>query len=164
MTTKEFILEQLSATRNTKNWFVSFRDSVEGLSAEQAKWHDSSGNHSVWQIVNHLIFWNERLLARFSGGTPPAIEVENDGTFLGDLSGEAEWQVSVKKFDDILAEFETRLKAADNSFLMQKAIKGYDDTWYDLFAQMTIHIAYHIGQIVYLRKQQGSWSSEQGVK
>ncbi len=163
MTAKEFLLEQLSSTRNTKNWFVSISDAVAGLSVEQAKWHDGSGNHSVWQIVNHLIFWNGRLLMRFRGGIPPPMEGDNDGTFLGDLAGEAEWKGAVKKIDDILGEFETRLRNTDDSFLMQKAIKDYEYTWYDLFAQMTIHNAYHIGQIVSLRKQQGSWDSKQGV-
>jgi len=164
MTTKEFIIEQLSSARNTKNWFVSFKDSVEGLSAEEAKWHDGSGNHSIWQIVNHLNFWNERLLIRFSGGVPTGMEGENSGTFSVDLGWEAEWHSSVQKFDEIMAEFETRLRDKGDEWLKKPALEGYEETWYDRFAQMTLHNAYHIGQIVHLRKQQGSWNSEQGVK
>lgn len=163
MTTKEFILEQLSATRNTKAWFVSLGDAVKGLTAEQAKWFDVNVSHSVWQIVNHLTFWNERWLIRTRGAVPPEMEGENSGTFSGDLGGEAEWQNAVKKLDDVLAEFETRLKDMDDEALKKEAFEGYGGSWYDMFAQMTIHTAYHIGQIVYVRKQQGSWNSEQGV-
>lgn len=60
MTAKEIILEQLAATHNQKNWFVPFKNAVAGLNAGQAAWKDSSGNHSVWGLVNHLIFWNGR--------------------------------------------------------------------------------------------------------
>jgi uncharacterized damage-inducible protein DinB len=164
MTTKEFILEQLSATRNTKNWFVSLNDAVKGLTAAQAKWYDVNVNHSVWQIVNHLTFWNERWLIRTSGEVPPKMEGENSGTFSGDLGDEAEWQSAVKKLDDTLGEFETRLKDMDDEALRKEAFEGYEGSWYDMFAQMTIHTAYHIGQIVYIRKQQGSWDSAQGVE
>jgi hypothetical protein len=50
-----------------------------------------------------------------------------------------------------------------DEILDKEAFPGYEGSWYDMFAQMTIHNAYHIGQIVHLRKQQGSWNQAQGV-
>lgn len=164
MTSKQIILEQLSATHNQKNWFVPLSEAVAGLSAEQAKQNVKSGSHSVWQIVNHLIFWNERWLIRFKGEVPEKMESENSGTFSGDLGGEKQWKASQDKLDGILTEFENRLRMVDDAFLKAEAFKGYGASWYMMFAQMTIHNAYHIGQIVLLRKQQGTWNSEQGVK
>ncbi len=163
MTLKEFVLEQLAATHNIKYWFVPFTDSVAGLTAEQAAWKDPSGNHSVWGIVNHLIFWNGRWLIRLKGEVPPKMEIENEGTFSEGTADENAWKGSINKLDEILTGIESRLKDMPDEILDEEAFPGYEGTWYDMFAQMTTHNAYHIGQIVHLRKQQGSWKSEQGV-
>jgi hypothetical protein len=37
-------------------------------------------------------------------------------------------------------------------------------SWYSTIAHIGAHNAYHIGQIVYVRKEQGSWDREKGVK
>src|SRR6187455_116105 len=103
MTAKEIILEQLHATHNQKNWFVPFNDSVANLTAKDAAWKDSSGNHSVWGIVNHLSFWNSRWLIRLKGKVPPKMEIENSETFTDGKPDEDAWKSSVNKLDEILS-------------------------------------------------------------
>ena len=39
----------------------------------------------------------------------------------------------------------------------------YQAPWFSPLAQQNIHNAYHIGQIVLLRKLQGSWDRTKGV-
>src|SRR4030095_3515247 len=163
MTAKEIILEQMASCHNQKNWFVPLSDALAGLTAEQASWNNGDENHSIWQIVNHLIFWNERWLMRFRGEVPQTMEGENSGTFSG-AGRKDEWRNSVKKLDEVLTEWETRLKETDDKDLEKEAYQGYGGTWFEMLTQTTIHNSYHIGQIVHLRKQQGSWNPEQGVK
>ena len=55
-TLRSVLLEQLRTTHNEKDWFVPINVAVEGLTAEQASWKDGSGNHSVGQLTNHLLF------------------------------------------------------------------------------------------------------------
>jgi len=57
-TLRSILLEQLRTTHSEKDWFVPINVAVEGLTAEQASWKDGSGNHSVGQLTNHLLFWN----------------------------------------------------------------------------------------------------------
>ena len=52
---------------------------LEGVTAEQASWKDSSDNHSIGQLVSHLAFWNERVLQSFKG-TKPKRMGERDST------------------------------------------------------------------------------------
>lgn len=163
MTQKEILLEQMASCHNQKNWFVTVSDVLAGLTAEQASWKSGSENHSIWQIVNHLIFWNERYLMRFRGEVPPKMEGENSETFGTSGSGN-DWKQSVKKLDEVLTEWGTRLKETEDDVLEREAYAGYGDSWLAMLTQVTIHNAYHIGQIVTLRKQQGSWNPEQGVK
>jgi len=53
---KSVLLEQLRGTHNHEEWFVPLNIAIEGLTAEQATWKDDTENHSIVQLVNHLIF------------------------------------------------------------------------------------------------------------
>jgi len=64
-TLKSILLAQLHTTHDVKDWFVPSNIAVAGLTADQAKWTDGSGNHSVGQLANHLIFWNLQQLRQF---------------------------------------------------------------------------------------------------
>lgn len=147
------LLEQLRTTHNEADWFVPAKTAVDGLTAEQAKWSPGKGNHSVGQLAYHIWFWDARSLATFKGEKNPAFSGNNDETF--DNFTSAQWEDLVKKLDQVLADWETAVQAADDQRLAQNA---------SLIAHVGAHNAYHIGQIIYLRKLQGSWNPEKGVK
>ena len=151
---KSVLLEQLKTTHNKKEWFVPVNTAVEGMTAEQAMWKDSSGNHSVGQLVNHLVFWNAQQLAKFKGEKPDAFSGNNDETFDNKLDKES-WAASVKKLDNILTQLENAINAASDAKLQ---------SWYAIIANISTHNAYHTGQIIFVRKLQGNWNPEKGVK
>jgi uncharacterized damage-inducible protein DinB len=152
-TLKSVLLEQLRTTHNVKDWFVPADVAVAGLTAEQANWKDRSGNHSVGQLVYHLVFWNQQSLAKFKGGTPAKFSGNNDETF--DNFDSKKWAATVQQFDDVMTEWEKAVEAADDKKL---------EAWYSTIAHIGAHNAYHIGQIVFIRREQGSWDPEKGVK
>ena len=152
-TLRGVLLEQLRTTHNVKEWFVPANTAVEGLTAEQAKWTDGSGNHSVGQLANHLIFWNSQELAKFKGEQPAKFSGNNDETFNSFDS--KQWNATVKQLDEVLTEWENAVQAADDKKLQACA---------STIAHIGTHNAYHIGQIVYVRKLQGSWDPTKGVK
>src|SRR5690242_20991596 len=80
-TLKSILLEQLRSTHNKAEWFVPANTAVEGLTAEQASWTDGKGNHSVGQLVNHLVFWDRRELQKFKGEQQDKFSGNNDETF-----------------------------------------------------------------------------------
>src|SRR5215469_2592628 len=69
-TLRSILLMELRETHNQKNWFVSEKEAVAGLTPEQAAWSDGK-NHSVGQLVQHMTFWNSFNLAYFKGEHPP---------------------------------------------------------------------------------------------
>ena len=153
-TIKSVLLEQLKTTHNKKEWFVPVNTAVEGLTPEQAMWKDSSGNHSVGQLVNHLIFWNAQQLAKFKGDKPDPFNGNNEETFDNKLTKES-WAASVKKLDDVLSQLEKTINDANDAKLK---------SWYATIANISTHNAYHTGQIIFVRKLQGNWDPEKGVK
>ncbi|MCI0448982.1 MAG: DinB family protein, partial [Chlorobi bacterium] len=160
---KQVIIEQMASCRNQKNWFVPMSNALAGLTAKQASERDESENHSIWQIVNHLIFWNERWLIRFKSIPPPKIKGSNNETFENKKGSEEDWKLTVKKLDDVLGEWETELMMAEESKLLNEPVEGAGGEWFDVLSQIALHNAYHIGQIVHLRKQHGNWDSKHGV-
>jgi uncharacterized damage-inducible protein DinB len=152
-TLKSLILEQLRTTHNQKDWFVPVNVAIEGLTAEQANWTDGKGNHSIGQLTYHLLYWDQRVLTEFKGEKPPKFNGNNDETFTN--VDAKPWTETVKQLDDVLTALEKAVEAADD-----KKIEANAST----LAHVGTHNAYHIGQIVYIRKLQGSWDASKGVK
>jgi uncharacterized damage-inducible protein DinB len=150
---KGVLLEQLRTTHNEKDWFVPANVAVEGLTAEQANWKDKGGNHSVGQLANHLIFWNRAELAKFKGEQPEKFSGNNDETFNNFDS--KKWNQTVQQLDQVMTEWEKAVEAADQKKL---------EAWASTIAHIGAHNAYHIGQMIYVRREQGSWNPEKGVK
>jgi uncharacterized damage-inducible protein DinB len=149
---RSILLEQLHTTHDRKEWFVPANIAIAGLTPKQASWTDGSGNHSVGQLANHLVFWNRQQLNRFRGA-PTQSNVVNDETF--NKFDSATWSATVRQLDEVLTALEKTLEGATDKQL---------DSWASSIAHISTHNAYHIGQILYVRKLQGAWDPSNGVK
>jgi uncharacterized damage-inducible protein DinB len=61
----------------------------------------------------------------------------------------------VKKLNQVMTDWEAAVTNADDQKLADNA---------SLIAHVGAHNAYHIGQIIYVRKLQGVWDPSKGVK
>jgi len=147
------LLEQLQTVHNQKDWFVSIREAVDGVTADQANWTDGKGNHSVGQLTYHILYWNRRALQGFKGEKPEKFSGNNEETFNNFDS--KQWAATVKELDDVMTEWEKAVQSADEEKLKKNA---------SVIAHIGAHTAYHLGQIVYVRREQGSWNPEKGVR
>ena len=150
---KSVLLEQFRNTHDKQDWFVPVSQSLAGLTAEQAMWKEGTANHSIGQLANHLLFWNKQQLDKFKGAKPDAFSGNNDETF--NSFDKKSWEVVVQQLNAVLTEWEKAIENADDTKLQ---------SWYSNIAHMSTHNAYHTGQILYIRKQQGSWDASKGVK
>src|SRR6187549_87035 len=48
-------------------WAAAWGKAIDGLTAKQAATQPAPGRKSIWQIVNHMIFWRENHLAQLAG-------------------------------------------------------------------------------------------------
>jgi uncharacterized damage-inducible protein DinB len=123
-----------------------------GLTAEQAFWKPGNGDHSVAELVSHLLFWDKQQLATFKGEKAPAYSGKNDDTFQ--MVDKGNWDAAVRELDAVMTGWEKAVAAADDATLPKFA---------STIAHISAHNAYHTGQILYIRKQQGSWDAAKGV-
>ena len=101
------------STHNKAEWFVPANTAVAGLTPAQASWTDKSGNHSVGQLANHLVFWDRESLAKFKGEQPAKFDGNNDETF-NNFDAKS-WDQTVKQLDQVMTDWEQAVEAADDA-------------------------------------------------
>ncbi|HSS95609.1 MAG TPA: DinB family protein, partial [Terriglobales bacterium] len=125
----------------------------DGLTAQQANWRDGKGNHSVGQLTYHLLFWNKRELAKFKGEKLDKFSGNNDETF--DNFDDKKWNDTVAQLNQVMIDLEKFVETADEKALTANASD---------IAHIGTHNAYHVGEMVFVRKLQGVWDPNKGVK
>ena len=152
-TLRGVLLEQLQTTHDKEDWFVPVSIAVDGLTAEQAMWSPGKGNHSVGQLAYHIWYWDQRALNDFKGEKNAPFDGNNNETF--DKFNADQWNDLVKKLNQVLADWDKAVNDADDAKLAANA---------SLIAHVGAHNAYHVGQILYVRKLHGVWNPDKGVK
>ncbi len=160
-TLRSTLLADLHQSHEKSEWFVPLNTAIAGLTPEQAKWtplngagkSDPNANHSAGMLAYHLWFWNSRALAELKGVKQPAPPSNNDETF--NEFDAATWSKIVKDDDAVMTALEDLVATADEATLAKIA---------PTIAHICTHNAYHIGQILYVRKLQGVWNPNNGVK
>jgi len=84
---------------------------------------------------------------------PEKFSGNNDETF--DQFDTKRWNETVQQLDDVMKELEKWVETADEAKLKDSA---------QVLTHISTHNAYHIGQIIYVRKEQGSWDPKNGVQ
>lgn len=161
---KNFLAAQFSSCYDTNAWFVAVKNALSGVTAEQAVWKPEGVDNSIWEIVSHLNFYNYAYVERFKGVDYEYPVDDNDETFAAaeGMTGEA-WAAEAARFDSIMTEFRELLRSADDSKFDDPVSGENPAKWSTLISNINTHNAYHGGQILMLRKLQGSWDAAKGV-
>lgn len=161
---KKILLDQFTYTYDTDGWFVALKNTIKNLSAENAAWKPDGVDNSIWGIIRHLNYYNERYLKRFNGEPIEESGIENSETFTGaENATEEAWQAEIERFDRVMNGWRSAFEAADEEKFRQKYSDEDEETWAEIVGLMSTHHAHHGGQIVVLRKLQGSWDVSRGV-
>jgi hypothetical protein len=160
-TLRSTLLAQLHSTHDKADWSTPPNAAVAGLTPEQARWippnaagkTDPNANHSVGMLATHLVFWNERALTTLRGEKPAPLTTSNDETFNN--FDATSWTDITQRLDRVMTALEQLVETAPEEKLARIA---------PTIANISTHNAYHTGQILYVRKLQGSWNPANGVK
>ncbi|UFJ41381.1 DinB family protein [Brevibacillus humidisoli] len=157
MNRMELLLHQLEITYDKEDWYPPLVPALAGVTAEQASWRPpGAAVNTIGETVNHLLFYKERVLQRLRGSEPTSTAANNDETFSAGAAADAEqsWQETLNRLQDVHQQ-------------IRETLAGMDDNSFDqpipqtpmgiLMTSILLHDAYHTGQIIQLRKLQGSW-------
>ena len=159
--TKEMLLDQFTSCFDENGWFVATKNAIAGVTAEQSEWKPEGADNSIREIINHLNFYNYAYLQRFKGIDFEYSTDDNDETF--DHGEAPTWEAEAARFDAIMTELRGEIGKADESKFNELAPPRNELSWAELIGSINTHNAHHGGQIVLMRKLQGSWDSKGGV-
>ena len=154
MNRKELLLRMLDTTFEKESWHAPFKTSIEGLTAEQARWRPvGEATNTIWENVNHLIYYKERLAANLEDRAW-TLNLDNNETFslTEQIKDDKEWITVVERAITV----HYRLKEAVNKVSTEQLERNSLE---EKLLDITLHDAYHTGQIIQIRKMQGSWPS-----
>ncbi|OZB92390.1 DinB family protein [Paenibacillus sp. XY044] len=159
---------------DTETWFLPIESALKGLNSADASWQPPGGGNTIWQTVNHLNYYNALLVRQLNDtnpgkktynhkitygdiGEPPsskwkAIFAENTFGDTGDPADSEKWEATVAETRQICEDLRKSLAQMNDSQLEEEHV--------GVLSRQILHNVYHIGQIVFIRKQQGSWPKE----
>jgi len=164
MTAKEFLLDQFTSCYDVNGWFVALKNTLNNLTAQQAAWKPDGGDNSIWGILAHLNFYNERYLKKFKNESIEKVEMENSETFAAAENAlEDDWKSEIERFEALMSDWRNALESADESKFEEAVSAKNQSPWAEIVGLINTHNSHHGGQIVILRKLQGTWDAAKGV-
>lgn len=160
---KETLLQQYDRCYSENGWFVAIRNALEGLTVEQAAWKPHDDVNCIWEVLTHVTYYNYAYLQRFKGIEYKYDVTDNDQTFSTGEYTEQDWQADVDRFVAVMTEWRSLIERADELKFSEPVPTNTSRLWWELIADVNAHNAYHGGQIMLLRKAQGSWDASRGV-
>jgi uncharacterized damage-inducible protein DinB len=145
------IIGELKDIHDGNAWHgPSLRESLAGLSAEQASARPIGNAHSIWEIVSHIAGW-ENIFRRRLEGDERAAEPEA-GDFPPAIDGsEAAWAQTLETLE---SEHQKLLQVISNMSeeSLEDKVGKRDYSVRFLLRGIVRHHVYHAGQISLLRK------------
>lgn len=116
-----------------------------------------SGGHSIWEIVDHMTFWEGVVTKRLHGERAGLVEELNFPRTPAVT--EDNWRKALDAFRDSNAAFRDALRQLEPSKLEQLSAAG-KRTYYEEAHGIIEHHVYHAGQIALLKKSQENAAHE----
>jgi uncharacterized damage-inducible protein DinB len=136
---------------------VEVRHVFAGLDWKLAGRRPEGAPHSVYQLLNHVVYWHEWVL-RWLDGKRPAVPRHASGSWPGSAAprDRAAWEAVVRRLGRALDGLERRAHAAD---LLAK--RG-EKTGLEMLQTIGSHASWHAGQAALVRQMLGAWPPPAG--
>lgn len=155
---KDLLSDQLLANANDPSWYDPFSDSVKNLSEEQAFWKPDENCNSIAEIVQHLLYWNETWQTRYKKPHVNAVPSIGDNNKSFVIPENTDFTDLKERLLEVLLKWQELLTEEK----LESEVNGFPvpAKWWEILGNVTTHNAYHIGQIIFIRKLQKSWEVE----
>ncbi|RZT23676.1 DinB family protein [Fictibacillus sp. BK138] len=155
---KDLLSDQLLANANDPSWYDPFSDSVKNLSEEQAFWKPDENCNSIAEIVQHLLYWNETWQTRYKKSHVNAVPSIGDNNKSFVIPENENFIHLKERLLEVLLQWQELLTEEK----LESEVNGFPvpAKWWEIIGNVATHNAYHIGQIIFIRKLQKSWEVE----
>ncbi len=133
----------------------NLRNSVRGLSADEAAWRPAPGRHDIWEVTVHAAYWKYVATRRLLGNKNSSFPHKGSNWFrLPVMAAEKDWRSDLALLEHTHSRLLDAIKGVPASELYKPA-RGSKQTNATLIIGIASHDLYHAGQIRLLRRLQG---------
>ncbi len=117
--------------------------------------------HSIYRILNHIIFWQDIYLARINGLDVKSPDKPSAG-WPGVLRPESadDWLEAVELF---VKGLEVSMSIAENRSLEERIPTFRNASLGECLVFLALHNGHHLGQIITMRQALGEWGESMDV-
>ena len=132
----------------------------EGLTWRQVGAEVPGSPHTIWQLLKHLNYWQDRLISRIEGMKVLPAKTSDDG-----------WKFDKAPVDEGCYRQELGKLLTGINYMTQTLLpenhsligsKGDYPHGFAVIQTMASHISYHLGEVVLLRRMLGLWPPPSG--
>jgi hypothetical protein len=140
---------------------VEMAKAFEGLDWKLAGIRPTRVEHSIFQLLHHILYWQEWAVRWLDGEDPPIPEHASES--WPEESAPAspkDWERTLARLHGVLEDLERR---AGDSHLFRKQISmGAEKSHLEMLHTIAGHNSYHVGQVVLLRQLLAAWPPPSG--
>jgi uncharacterized damage-inducible protein DinB len=134
------------------------KKAVDGLIPDEARKKLIDSNHSCWELIHHIVVWQEAIIEAIEGKKIDWEDVEENHNWPT-----TEYLLEDSNFNPLIKKFLQGLEKAENLAKTTDLNKPMP-TWKDEpviqgFMVLLQHNSYHLGQIITTRKHLGLWAT-----
>jgi len=147
----------ISKALSGKDSHVEAARALAGLDWKLAGARPDALPHSLFQVTNHMIYWQEWAV-KWLDGKKPKVPKHAVGSWPGRVSpaSQSEWEQTVLRFRNTLKALNRCLREADPLSRRGKM------TRMEMLHLIGSHTSYHIGQVVSIRLLLAAWPPPSG--
>jgi uncharacterized damage-inducible protein DinB len=151
----KILVDELKKLLLGGNAHVSLKDALKGLSPELRGTKPSNMPYSIWQLVEHICIAQSDMLQFCKDADHKSPKWPDEYWPRQNApKNDSAWNESLKQIEADMDEFIELIKRAD---LYQKIPHGQGQNILLEALQIADHNAYHIGEIIALRRMMGDW-------
>jgi uncharacterized damage-inducible protein DinB len=144
------------------NSHLGFLAALEGLSPALAGRRVPGAPHTIFQVLHHMIYWQDITIARLRRESPERPRSADLGWQAPPVPEDSsDWEAAVAQFGEGLRALE-ELVSQPAFDLGGPADSARGTTAREELLMIAGHNSYHLGQIVTLRQMFGSWPPPKG--
>lgn len=148
----QYLVSQLQESYNGDPWFGRNAEKLLGEVTETLAFQKPNGQHSIAELVWHMVNWREFVISRFKKDETKDLHYfeANDWRQL-DHSDRSLWQHGLQKLNET-QELLIKILQDQSDSILDKTVKERTYSYRNLLNGIVQHDIYHLGQIAYLVK------------
>jgi uncharacterized damage-inducible protein DinB len=152
----EILKKTFKRALSGKDAHVKVLNAVEGLDWRIAGKRLDACPHSIYQLVNHIVYWQEWMV-KWLDGENPAAPKHAAGSWPGGVepANPEGWEEARRRLGKALGALSRR---CGEDLLSKHGRKSR----IEMLQAIAQHTSYHVGQVVLLRQLMGAWPPPSG--